>query len=148
MTCGKNPILICLLDQMKHDQELSDKFPDHTALLNAIIAALETGIIIWQSTFNFHLMSSEQWIQMMKADPEFYFHRAENSTEMREYEYLLLDLASQCLKRKIQQIPFLEQEDGHTFKLTKTFLTNKPTLSILSCQNLMHENFFISIQTI
>ena len=131
---------------MKDDQELSNKFPDHTALLDAIITALETGRIIWQNTFNFNLMSSEEWIQKMKTDSEFYFHHAGNFTEMREYEYLLLDLASQCLKRKIQLIPFLEQEDGLTFKPTKTFLINKPTLSILSCQNLMHENFFISIQ--
>ena len=148
MTCGKNPILICLLDQMKQDQELSNKFPNHTALLDATIAALETGRISWQNTFNFNLMSSEQWIQKMRADPEFYFHHARNSTEMREYEYLLLDLASQCLKRKIQLIPFLEQEDGLTFKPTKTFVTNKPTFYILSCQNLMYENFFISIQII
>ena len=133
---------------MKDDQELSNKFPDHTALLDAIITALATGRIIWQNTFNFNLMSSEEWIQKMKTDSEFYFHHAGNFTEMREYEYLLLDLASQCLKRKIQLIPFLEQEDGLTFKPTKTFLINKQTLSILSCQNLMHENFFISIQII
>ena len=86
-TKGKNPILICLLDQMKHDQELSIKYPSQTALIDDIISALETGRIRWPSAFN--LISSEQWIQKMRANPDFYFYHARNSSEMQKYENLI-----------------------------------------------------------
>ena len=46
-TFGKNPKLVCLLDQMKADQELSEKYPSQQALLNEIISAsfVCTGMI-------------------------------------------------------------------------------------------------------
>ena len=103
-TLGHNPILSCLLDQMKYGQELSIKYTSQTALIDDITSALETGRIQWPSAFN--LMSSEQWIQKMRADPTFYFHHAKTSSEMQKYENLLLDLAAQCLKSEIQLIPF------------------------------------------
>ena len=150
-TVGNNPILMCLVDQMKPNQELSKKYPNQAALLDHIIAALETEKINWPSAFN--LMSSEEWIRKMRTDPKFYWHCAKNSSEMQEYENLLLDLAAQCFKRKIQLIPFLEQDDGLTFKPTKTwfsrlkkiFVTDKPTFHLMSNQNLHRDNFFISI---
>ena len=141
-TVGKNPILICLLDQMKCDQELSTKYPNQSALLDDIIAALETERINWQSDFN--LMSSEQWIQKMQTDPKFYWHCVKNSSEMQEYENLLLDLAAQCLERGIQLMPFLEEDDLLTFRSVKPPKT--PTFHILSCQNLKQANFFVSVQ--
>ena len=156
-TVGNNPKLSCLLDQMKADQELSEKYPSQQALLNEIISALETEIINWPSTFN--LMSSEQWIQKMRANPKFYFHHAKTSSEMREYENLLLDLAAQCLKSEIQLIPFFEEDEILTFgsyktwfsRLKKIFVTVKPTtcsrlFSIMACQTLSEENFFLSIK--
>ena len=151
MTTGLNPILSCLLDQMKYDQELSIKYPSQTAFIDDITSALETGRIQWPSAFN--LMSSEQWIQKMRANPTFYKHHARNVSKMQEYEKLLLDLAAQCFKRKIQLIPFLEEDDGLTFKPTKTwfsrlkkmFVTDNPTFHLMSNQNLHDDNFFISI---
>ena len=140
---------------MKHHQELSEKYPNQRALLDDIFSALETERINWPSSFN--LMSSVQWIQKMRADPIFYFYHARNTSEMREYENLLLDLASQCLKREIQLIPFFEEDEILTFgsnkqsknwfsRLKKPFVTVKPTFHILSCQNLSKQNFFVSIQ--
>merc|ERR1711971_374912 len=116
-----------------------------------ITSALETGRIQWPSAFN--LMSSEQWIQKMRADPTFYTYHARNVTTMQKYENLLLDLAVQCFKRKIQLIPFLEQDDRLTFKPTKSwfsrlkkiFVTDKPTFHLMSNQNLLAGNFFTSI---
>ena len=159
-TVGNNPKLSCLLDQMKADQELSEKYPSQQALLNEIISALETEIINWPSTFN--LMSSEQWIQKMRANPKFYFHHAKTSSEMREYENLLLDLAAQCLKSEIQLIPILEDDEILTFgsykpsktwfsRFKKIFVTVNPTtgsrlFSIMACQTLLHHNFFVSIE--
>ena len=159
-TIGMNPILSCLLDQMKHDQELSIKYPSQTALIDGIISALETGRIQRPSAFN--LMSSEQWIQKMRANPKFYLFHARNSSEMRKYENLLLDLAAQCLKSEIQLIPFLEEDEILTFgsnkpsktwflRFKKIFVTVNPTtgsrlFSIMACQTLFYQNFFVSIE--
>ena len=149
-TIGMNPILSCLLDQMKHDQELSIKYPSQTALIDDIISALETGRIRWPIAFD--LMSTKQWIQKMRADATFYIYHIRDAS-MREYENLLLALAAQCFERKVQLIPFLEQDDGLTFKPTKTwfsrlkkiFVTDEPTFHLMSNQKLRYENFFISI---
>ena len=141
-TVGKNPILICLLDQIKPDQELSKKYPNQAALLDDIIAALETERINWPSAFN--LMSSEEWIRKMRTDPKFYWHCAKKSSEMQECENLLMDLAAQCLNRGIQLMPFLEEDDLLTFGSFKPPKT--PTFHILSCQNLKQANFFVSVQ--
>ena len=159
MTC-KNPILSCLLDQMKTDQELSEQYPSQRALLNDIISALETERINWPSSFD--LMSSEQWIQKMRKNPNFYMHHAGDSSELRKYENLLLDFAAQCLKSEIQLIPFLEDDEILTFgsnkpsktwfsRLKKVFVTVNPTtgsrlFSIMACQTLLHHNFFVSIE--
>ena len=144
-TKGKNPIFSCLLDQMKHDQELSEKYPSQRgsrqrALLYDIISALETERIHWPSSFN--VMSSEQWIQKMWENPKFYMHHARNSSEMREYENLLLDLAAQTLKREIKLFPFLDQDEGFVFN--PRFYTRR--FSIMACQRLKHNTFFLSIE--
>ena len=154
-TRAKNPILSCLVDQMKQDSELSEKYPDQATLLKGIIEALETRKISWPNGFT--LMSSEQWIQRMKTNHIFYFHHARNSSEMQKYEDLLLDLAAQCLKRQINLIPFLEQDKASTFKpqakiwakfvsmFSGQNLANEPQFNLLSCQKLRHNNFFLSV---
>ena len=65
---------------MKPDQELSKKYPHQAALLDDIIAALETERINWPIAF--HLMSTEEWIRKMRNDPKFYWHCATTSSEM------------------------------------------------------------------
>ena len=127
---------------MKHDQELSIKYPSQTALIDDITSALETGRIQWPSAFN--LMSSEHWIQRMRADPTFYKFHATNASKMQRYENLLLDLAAQCIKRKIQLIPFKPTKTWFS-RLKKMFVTDNPTFHLMSNQNLQRYNFFISI---
>ena len=126
---------------MKADQELSRKYPNQIALLDDIISALETERIHWPSAFN--LMSSEQWIQKMRENPNFYWYHARDSSELRKYENLLLDLAAQCLKSEIQLIPFLDQDEGFVFKPRST--TGSRLFSMMACQTLWHHNFFVSI---
>ena len=149
---GNNPILSCLVDQMKHDQELSNKSSSQTALVNEIITGLDTERINWPLSFN--LMSSEQWSQKMRMDPKFYWYFARNSSEVQEFENLLLDLAAQCLNRKILVIPFLQQDEGYfstifprTFfrRLKSIFVNVRPNFHLLSIQKLHSDNFFISI---
>ena len=98
----------------------------------------------------------------MRAHLIFYYHHARNSSEMRKYENLLLDLAAQCLKREIQLIPFFEEDEILTFgsykpsktwfsRLKKIFVTVNPTtgsrlFSIMACQTLWYHNFFVSIE--
>ena len=64
---GKNPILSCLLDQIKQDIELSEKYFDQAALLDDIFEGIKTKKISWPN--NFSLMSSEEWIQKMRQPP-------------------------------------------------------------------------------
>ena len=154
-TLGKNPILICLVDQIKQDSELSEKYPDQATLLKDIIDALETREISWPKSFT--LMSSQEWIQRIRTDSSFYFYHARNVSEMQKYENLLLDLAAQCLKRQINLIPLLEQDEISTFKpptnlLTKLFsifrsqnLDNVPQFYLFSCQKLYRKNLFFSV---
>jgi hypothetical protein len=127
---------------MKHDQELSIKYASQTALIDDITSALETGRIHWPSAFN--LMSSEQWIQKMRASSTFYMYHAINASKMQEYEKLLLDLAALCFKRKIQLVPFKPTKTWFS-RLKKMFVTDNPTFHLMSNQNLYKDNFFISI---
>ena len=155
MTIRKNPILICLVDQIKQDSELSEKYPDQASLLKDIIDALETREIFWPKSFT--LMSSQDWIQRIRTNSLFYFHHARNVSEMQKYENLLLDLAAQCLKRQINLIPILEKDETSTFKphtklLTKLFsifrsrdLDNVPQFYLFSCQKLSKHNLFFSV---
>ena len=154
-TIGKNPILICLIDQIKQDSELSEKYPDQATLLKDIIDALETREISWPKSFT--LMSSQEWIQRIRTNPKFYFYHARNVSEMQKYENLLLDLAAQCLKRQINLIPILEQDEPSTFKphtklLTKLFsifrsqnLDNVPQFYLFSCQKLYQDDLIFSV---
>ena len=53
-TIGQNPILNCLVDQMKQDSVLSEKYPDQATLAKGIIEALlETRKISWPKWFYF-----------------------------------------------------------------------------------------------
>ena len=154
-TIRQNPILSCLLDQMQYDQELSEKYPNESSLLDDIISALETGKILWPSAFN--LMSSQRWVQKIRNDSKFYLYYARNSSDMPKYENVLLDLASQHLKREIIMVPIFDDEDVFgNYKPSKNLVSRlknifvtvkvKPTFYILSCQNLRKDNLFISIQ--
>ena len=149
-----SPILSCLVDQMKQDSELSKKYPDQATLLKSMIDDLDSKKISWPNRFS--LMSSEEWIQKMRLNPMFYRYHIMNPSEMQVYEDLLLDLAAQCLKRKINLIPFLKQDEASIF--TKMFsnlisifsshnLSSQPQFYIFACQKLGANNFFLSVLT-
>ena len=149
---GKNPILTCLLDQINQHQELSRKYPNQIALFTKIIEMLETGRIRFPSSFN--LISSEKWCKKMRANPNFYFLSADSFSMIREYENLLLDLAAQCLDRKVQVIPFLQQDEGYFPKifpsnwfsrLKSIFFEDTITFHIMFSQKIGYEKSFFSI---
>ena len=155
---GKNPILSCLLDQVKQDPELSEKYCNQATLLKDIIEGVEGNKIFWPNEFT--LISSEEWIRKMSLNPNFYLHHAVSSSELQEYENFLLYLAAQCLEREINLFPILEDDQKFTFTpdakilsiLTKSFsiskmnnVNNQQQFYLLSCQKLWHQNFFLSV---
>ena len=86
---GKNPILSCLVDQMKQDSILSAKYPNKATLLKGIIEDLEARKISWPNRCS--LMSSEEWIQKMRLNPEFYWFHARSISEIQKYEDLAIE---------------------------------------------------------
>ena len=93
-------------------------------------------------------MSPEKWIKNMRENPRFYFFHAGNASEMEEYENVLLDLASKCLKRQINIIPFLElEQDERIFRPNDhhSSQSNELQFWLVSCQKLRRENFFFSV---
>ena len=72
-----------------------------------------------------------------------------SSSEMKKYEDLLLDLATQCLKRRINLIPFLEEDETSTFKPQAKIWTKlalaRPQLNLLAFQKFTQDNFFLSV---
>ena len=74
-TIGKNPILFCIVDQIKQDSELVEEYSDQVILVNGITEALRIGQISWPFWAVF-LMSKEKWIQKMRIDPNCYLHDA------------------------------------------------------------------------
>ena len=89
-TRGENPILDCLLDQIKQDFMLSKTYRTQKTLLEDIISSLRNNEIIWPT----NLMSPKKWIKKMRDNPKFYFYHARNASEMQDYENILLDFAS------------------------------------------------------
>ena len=62
-----NPILECLADQAKHDQDCQQL--NGLSILKAIMEDLESGKIEWPQDAS---MTSTQWIQKMKVNSTFY----------------------------------------------------------------------------
>ena len=131
---------------------MSRKYPNQEALLNKIIETLETGQARFPRGFN--LMSTEEWCQKMRADPKFYFFTAKIFSEIKEYENLLMDVAAQSLERKIQVVPFLQQDEGYfpkifprTFfsRLKSIFSRTPQTFTLMSSQKFGYEKSFFSV---
>ena len=143
-TRGENPILDCLLDQIKQDFMLSKTYRTQKTLLEDIISSLRNNEIIWPT----NLMSPKKWIKKMRDNPKFYFYHAKNASEMQDYENVLLDLASKCLKRQINIIPFLELgQEERIFRPNDhhSSQSNELHFWLVSCQKLRRENFFFSV---
>ena len=138
---NKNPILECLVDQMNHDQQrLGEKMTD-SRLLNEIIKALSEGIIDWPKGNT--IIDSEEWTRLMKIDPLYYVHASKSTKEMYQYECILLEHASEYLKRRIVLIPFLEGEED--FQIGPRNSEASTSYYLLCSVKAHHTNFFISI---
>ena len=137
-----NPIIDVVVDQISHDSDMPKKYDSSSDLLSDILNALDEKKINWPRYF--WLMSSEEWIEKMRTDPIFYFHHTRNSSEMKEYEELLLKLVADFLGRTLVLVPLLEEDSESSFKPS---LTTEPTKKyyITCCNELYIYNFFLSV---
>ena len=148
---NKNPLLACLVDQMNHDEQRSRGKKTGLALRDEIIDALVQNTIEWPQKAN-KIITKEEWIRLMKIDPAFYMERSRNAQEIKDYEAILLDLASKYLKRRITLIPFLERGQAQSFfpkssefNARNTEASKTSPYHLLCCNKAKSKNFFISI---
>ena len=121
------------------------------ALRDEIITALTQNTIEWPQKAN-KIITKEEWIRLMKIDPAFYMERSRNAQEIKDYEAILLDLASKYLKRRITLIPFLERGQAQSFfpnsiefNARNSEASKVSSYHLLCCNKAFSDNFFISI---
>ena len=137
---GKNPILYCLVDQTRHDLEWETHGFTAETLLDAILTDLETGKLAWPGK---NFMNSEDWIRNMKKRNNWYTLNNEGIQDTDftiAAEDLLLNLASNFLKRNIQMIPYFGEE---VKEFGKRF-SNVKSYCLLAYQYATYDNFFLS----
>lgn len=142
---NQNPILECLADQMARE---GWKIRGSN-LQNNIIAALRQGTIKWPYHMN-KIITQEKWNRLMEKDLAYYRNTTNNPNEFFGHEAVLLDLASQYLKRRITLIPFIEGDEKQTFVPKELCEANNEgsknsTYYLLCCYKAYLDNFFISI---
>merc|ERR1712008_493621 len=131
-----------LADQLKHDPEWSGKEYTGSNLLNDILKALDDKKQDWPEDFT--LLPCKEWIERMRINPNFYRHHVRNSSDMKIYEKLLLQLAANFLKRTGKLVPILDEDPEVTIEPS---LSSNPTgqLHIAYCNRLKADNFFVSV---
>ena len=153
---NQNPILQCIVDQIDHDEERYGGNLTGLALRDGIINALTQKTIDWQQKFN-KIITKEEWIKLMKKDPFYYKFQSRSNQDFEDHEAILLDLASEYLKRTITLIPFLEGGSEVSFprkspwESFKSFFSQGSEASkassyfLLCCTKAHAHNFYISI---
>ena len=145
----ENPILECLVDQMDHDEQRSGGKLTGLALRDEIIHALTQNTIEWPQQSN-KIIPKEEWIRLMKKNPNFYMYQSGNAKEYEDHEAVLLDLASKYLKRRITLIPFLVGGQEQTFfpndfDARNSEASKTSSYHLLCCDKIHSKNFYISI---
>ena len=112
---------------MEHDQQKSPRMVYKNGRRNLtleLIMALKNKTLDWplddsetaflvalNQTVEKNFISREEWIKNMELDPTYYTYHAKTIEGFQNHEALLLQLASNYLKRKITLIPFLKESD-------------------------------------
>jgi len=137
---NKNPILEVLTHQLNDIQQGARIAYAGSDLLHDILKALDEKKLAWPN--NFQLLKREDWIEKMKTNPTFYMYSAKDGNEMKIHEDLILNLATNLLKKTINLLPILDGDLKITFQpLVVVDSTDK--LSIGYCNRLFQRNFFI-----
>ena len=136
-----NPIMDCLADQTKYDLEWKDCHFTAENLLETILKNLENGHLVWPGSIG---INRNEWIQIIRENPNWYFFDNNNLIDSCvgiDGEDLLLNLASNYLKRKIQLIPIFKG----SFKMFGKEFSNSNPYHLMSCQDAGPQNFFLSV---
>ena len=141
-TEGLNPISEVIADQLKHDPNWARKEYSGSDLIEAILTALSDKKLDWPEDFN--LVSSKDWVEKMKIHPSFYKNHAKNAKEMKKYEYVLLELTANFLKRTINLVPIFDEDQKLRFE-PSGLVNSTQELYIAYCNKLERNNFFVSV---
>ena len=134
-----NPIMNCLADQTKDDLEWKHYHFTAETLLEIILTNLENGHLFWRPGS----INKNEWIQKTRQNPNWYLINKNgliDSGAVFDGDNLLLSLASNYLKRKIQLIPIFEKG----FKMFGNESSSNP-YRLMSCQDTGRYNFFLSV---
>ena len=139
---SRNPISVVIADQLKHDPNWARKVYSGFDLIEAILTAFSDKKLDWPEDFN--LVSSKDWVEKMKIDPIFYKHHTKDAEEMKKYEYVLLELTANFLKRTINLVPIFDEDQNLSFEPSGPVNSTKE-LYIAHCNKLHRKNFFVSV---
>ena len=134
-----NPIMDCLADQTKYDHVWKYRNFTSDTLLKAILTNLENGHLFWPGSIN-----KNEWIQKTRENPNWYLINKNGLQDpglLIDGENLLLNLASNYLKRKIQLITIFKKG----FKMFGKEFSNSKPYRLMSCQDADAYNFFLSV---
>ena len=137
-----NPISVVIADQLKHDPNWARKLYSGSDLIEAILTALSDKKLDWPEDFD--LVSSKDWVEKMKIDPNFYIYHANNAEEMKKYENVLLELTANFLKRTINLVPIFDEDQKLSFEPSGP-VNSTQELYIAYCNKLRTKNFFVSV---
>ena len=135
-----NPIMNCLADQTKDDLEWKHYHFTAETLLEIILTNLENGHLFWRPGS----INKNEWIQKTRENPNWYLINKNGLLDQGliiDTENLLLILASNYLKRKIQLIPIFKG----SFKMVGKEFSNSKPYRLMSSQDTGHYNFFLSV---
>ena len=133
------PIMNCLADQTKYDLEWKHYHFTAGTLLETILTNLENGHLVWPGSIN-----NNEWIQKTRENPNWYLFNKNGLLDkglVIDGEDLLLNLASNCLKRKIQLIPIFKKG----FKMFGKEFSNSKPYHLMCCQDAGAYNLFLSV---
>ena len=130
----RNPIMNCLADQTKYDIEWKHCHFTAGTLLETILMSLENGHIVWPGSIN-----KNEWIQKTRENPGWYLVNKHGL--ITDGEDLLLNLASNYLKRQIQLITIFKKG----FKMFGKEFSNSKPYHLMCCQDAGPYSFFLSV---
>ena len=136
-----NPIMHCLADQTKYDLEWKQCNFTAETLLEMILMNLKNGHLVWPGSIG---INKNEWIQKMRENPIWYWINKDSLLDEGstiDGEDLLLNLASNYLKRKIQLIPIFKEG----FKMFGKEFSNSKPYRLMCCQDAGVFNSFLSV---
>ena len=136
-----NPIIETVADQANQDPSLPPGQMTGLQLRDLIIDALNDNSLKWP--MNLEHITKNQWIDYMKQETNYYKQQTCHPSDFQAHERLLLDLASNVLKRKICLVSLFPEDKDELFEPPMT--TSSRIYYLLGCNKAFYQNFYVSI---